>query len=132
MVRLVKSGTSIADTPEAFYAEARKHLTTENSKSGKCVLFRQTFHFTSKLANQPKVSNLTPIPDTRQLHVVCNSGIVHEVNTRKILCCCTGCLRHEGPCKNPQYSDEWQAYNMLTKKKIAPNFSLGLICWHVM
>ena len=124
MVRLVKSGTSIADTPEAFYAEAKKHLTTENSKPGKCVHFRQTFHFTSKLANWPKVSNLTPIPDTRQLHVVCNSGNVHEVNTRKILCCCTGCLRHEGPCENPQYSDEWQAYNMLTKRKIAPNFSL--------
>ena len=124
MVRLVKSGTSIADTPEAFYAEAKKHLTTENSKPGKCVHFRQTFHFTSKLANRPKVSNLTPIPDTRQLHVVCNSGDVHEVSTRKILCCCTGCLRHEGPCENPQYSDEWQAYNMLTKRKIAPNFSL--------
>ena len=55
----------------------KNHLTTENSKPGKCVHFRQTFHFTSILANQPKVTNLTAIPETRQLHVVCNSGNVN-------------------------------------------------------
>ena len=49
---------------------------------------------------------------------------MNEVNTRKNLCCCTGCLRHQEPCENPQYSDEWKAYNMITKKKIALNFSL--------
>ena len=92
MVRLVKSGMCVADTPQTLYAEVKKHLTTENSKPGKCVHFRHTFHFTSKLANSPKVNNLTAIPETPQLHVVCNSGNVNEVNTRKILCCCTGCL----------------------------------------
>ena len=80
MVRLVKNGTCVADTPEAFFTAAKEHLTTENAKPGKCVHFRQTFHFTNKLANCPKSTNLTAIPDTHQLHVVCNNGNVNEVN----------------------------------------------------
>ena len=91
MVRLVKSGTSIADTPEAFYAEAKKHLTTENSKPGKCVHFRQTFHFTSKLANRPKVSNLTP-REPVYFKLVPNLNIeqrnVYQSNQREMLIFC--------------------------------------------
>ena len=73
MVRLVKNGTCVADTPEAFFSTAKEHLTTEEANPGKCVYYRQTFHITNKLTNWPKGTNLTAIPDTCQLHVMCNT-----------------------------------------------------------
>ena len=123
MVRLVKNRTCVADTPEVFFSAAKEHLTTEKANPGKCVHYRQTFHFTNKLTNRPKGTNLTAIPDTRQLHVVCNTGNVNEVNMRRILCCCAGCLRNDGECDNASYTDEWQAYDMLSRKRIPQNMA---------
>ena len=42
---LVKAGTSVVDTVEAFYETAKEHLTTQKAKPRKCVHFKQTFHF---------------------------------------------------------------------------------------
>ena len=50
----IKSGTSTVDTAEAFYEAAKEHLKTEKSKPGKCVHFKQTFHFMNKIPNRPK------------------------------------------------------------------------------
>ena len=73
--------------------------------------------------NQSKGTNLTTIPDTCQLHVVCNTGNVNEVNMRRILCCCAGCLQNDGECDNAAYTDEWQAYDMLSRKRIPQNMA---------
>ena len=51
---LVKSDTSIVDTVESFYETAKEHLTKEKSKPGKCVHFKQTFHFTNKIPTDQK------------------------------------------------------------------------------
>ena len=83
-------------------------------------------HFTTpKIPTRPKASTLTPVPETRQLNCVCNTGIVNEVMTRKTVCCCTGCLRRTGHCDNTEYTDSWQAFNMQNRKPVKPNWNIG-------
>ena len=121
---LIKSGTSTVDTAEAFYEAAKQHLTMEKSKPGKSVHFKQTFHFTNKIPNRPKANIPTAVPETHQLHAMCNTGDAHVVNTRKILCCCANCIRQHSQCKNVDISDQWQAFNMQTKKAVPLSWSL--------
>ena len=121
---LIKSGTSTVDTAEAFYKAAKDHLTTEKSKPGKCVHFKQTFHFTNKIPNRPKANTRTAVPETCQLHAACNTGNAHVVNTRKIPCCCINCIRQHGQCENVDISDQWQAFNMQTKKVVPLSWTL--------
>ena len=73
--QLIKSGTSTVDTAEAFYKAAKEHLTTEKFKPGKCVYFKQTFHFMHKIPNRPKANTFTAVPETHQLHAICNTGM---------------------------------------------------------
>ena len=105
--QLIKSGTSTVDTAEAFYKAAKEHLTTEKFKPGKCVYFKQTYHFTHKIPNRPKANTLTAVPETCQLHAICNTGDAHVVNMRKILCCYVNCIRQDDQCENVDISDQW-------------------------
>ena len=118
ITRLVKTTAEVVNSAKSFFDVAREHLTTEKAEKGKCVHFKQTSHCTPKIPTRPKASTLTPVPETRQLKCVCNTGIVNEVMTRKIVCCCTGHLRRTGHCDNTEYTDSWQAFNMQNKKPV--------------
>ena len=118
---LVKAGTSIVDTMEAFYKTVNEHLTMQKSKPGKCVHFKQTFYFMNWIPNRPKGNTLAAVPEMWQLHAVCNTGNVHVVNMRKILCCYRNCLTQNGQCENVDICGEWQVYNMQIKKVVPPS-----------
>ena len=121
ITRLVKTTTEIV---------ARKQLATEKAEKGKCVHKKQTFHCTPKIPTRPKASILIHVPETRQLNCVCNNGTVNEAMTRKIVCCCTGCLRRTVHCDNSEYTDSWQAFNMQKGAAVKPNWNIwrSVIC----
>ena len=126
ITRLVKTSTEVVNSAKSFFNVATEHLAKENAEPGKCIHFKQTFHFTSKIPSRPKGSGLTAVPETRQLNCVCNNGQLNEVMTRKVVCCCTGCLRRSGLCDNSEYIDEWQAFNMQQRKVVPLNWNIWL------
>ena len=95
-----------------------KRLNQEN------VYILGTFHYTPKIPTRPKASTLTPVPETRQLNCVCNNVKLNEVMTRKVVCCCTGCLRKTGHCDNSEYTDAWQSFHMQNRKAEKPNWNI--------
>ena len=126
ITRLVKTSTEVVNSAKSFFNVAKEHLAKENAEPGKCVHFKQTVHFTSKIPSRPKGNDLTAVPETRQLNCVCDNGQLHEVMTRNVVCCCTGCLRRTGLCDNSEYTDEWQAYNMQQRKVVPLNWNIWL------
>ena len=121
ITRFVKTTTEVVNSAKSFFEVAKEHLTREKAEPGKCVCFRQAFHYTPKIPRRPKASSLTSVQETRQLNCVCNSGKVNEVMTRKIVCHCTGCLRKTGHCDNYEYTDAWQSFDMQNRKSVKPN-----------
>ena len=124
ITRLVKTTTEVVNSAKSFFEVAKEHLTREKAEPGKCVHFRQTFHYTPKIPTRPRASTLTPVPETRQLNCVCNNGKTNEVMTRKIVCCCTGCLRKTGHSDKSEYTDAWQSFNMQNRKSVKLNWRI--------
>ena len=124
ITRLVKTSTEVVNSAKSFFDVAKEHLTRKKAEPEKCVHFRQTFHYTPKIPTRPKASTLTPVPKTKQLNCVCNNGKLNEVMTRKVVCCCTGCLRKTGHCDNSEYTDAWQSFDMQNRKAVKPNWNI--------
>ena len=126
ITKLVKTSTEVVNSAKSFCNVANEHLAKEKAEQGKCVHFKQTFHFTCKIPSKPNASALTAVPETRQLNCVCNNGKPNEVMTRKVVCCCTGCLRRTGLCQNSEYTDGWQAFDMQQRKAVPLNWNIWL------
>ena len=67
---------------------------------------------------------LTAVPETCQLHAFSNMGTQHEVNMRRVLCCCRPCMKQQGQCENIDICDEWKAFNMQSKKSVPVSWTL--------
>ena len=105
----------------------QKNTRSEKAIPRKCAHFCQTYHFTNQILNRPKATTLSAVPETCQLHAICNTGNPHEVNMRRIVYCCRPCIQQDGQCENIDICDEWKAFNMQTNKYVPPNFTLWAI-----
>ena len=64
------------------------------------------------------------MPETHQLHAIHNTGNQHEVNSRKIICCCRPCLDQDRQCENIGICDDWKAFNMQSKNSVPVSWTL--------
>ena len=56
---LVKSHRAVVSSPETFYEICKREIEKVPTKNGSCGHFIQTFEFTKKLVNRPKVDSIT-------------------------------------------------------------------------
>ena len=75
VTRLVQTEQEVVNSAQTFYEACIKHLQKPLTQSqDACQHYILTFEYHNKLGKRPSTINLTPIPGTRKIHQIGNTG----------------------------------------------------------
>ena len=120
VVNLLKTETCDIHNAADMFNACKEHLQTKEQYDGSCMHFLQTFEFTNRIATRPNTDKWTTVPDTRKLHSVTNCLGTQQINIKKFLCCCIGCM-NGSECQNTVCPSPWTGFNLRTKKHVPPS-----------
>ena len=121
VTRLVQTEQEVVNSAQTFYEACIKHLQKPLTQSqDACQHYILTFEYHNKLVKRPSTISLTPIPGTRKIHQIGNTG-GKELYYRKFACFCYGCLHGTEGCSNNICPSEWSGFDLATKKNVKPN-----------
>ena len=124
LVKLVKSGEEVINSPETCFSVAKANLATPWPKSNECCHYMLNFVFTKRISSRPNNSSWKGIKDSRgEIHSVMNTGNEAYVNFRKVSCNCRGCMDGSGKdkCSYSLYFCDWSGWDISKFKSIPSN-----------
>ena len=111
---------TIRNARELFEYTAEAMNKKLDSDDTQCNHFETKILFKGKI-RRSNVRDSEPIKDTKKIHSVRSTGVPDWVQIHFTTCCCLSCMCNSGPCKYPEYADEWKWKCMTDMKADSEN-----------
>ena len=103
----------------------KKYATPELGVNDQCQHFRVKINLVDRIPRNLKDS--VRIENTREIHMLKNTGKNGFILTRNIGCLCLPCISGEGECKYPEYFQDWSEHRVIKRRSL----ELGKTLWPI-